>query len=355
MRIHGAIIAVLLVWLGGFARGQTGSEAAAPLKLLRSVPLPGISGDFDHFAVDIKGARLFLVGEDHKTVEVLDLQKGQHLHSITGFGVPHSILYLPDKDELYVTDGGDGSVRILRGSDYQTIGRIPLAAGADSIGYDANSHTLFVVTGGKDVPLDYSFLTAVDLQVKKSVGEIRFENNHVEAMALEKAGPRLFLNITDKNQVAVIDRKAMKVTGRWTVGVAQENSPIAFDESGHRLFLVCRKPGTLVIMNADTGAIVTSLPAAGRADDVVYDQQNHRIYVPGGEGYISVFNQNDADHYQLIAKVPTAPGAKTAILVPELHRLFVAVSPGETKAEARVLTFEVIEAQPTADRRPNLR
>ena len=87
--------------------------------------------------------------------------------------------------------------------------------------------------------------------------------------------------------------------------------------------------------------MVTSLPAAGRADDVAYDHANHRIYVPGGEGFISVIGQDDADHYHLITKITTAPGAKTALLVPDLHKLFVAVSPGETKALAKVLVFDV--------------
>ena len=317
------------------------SHASTPLTLIHTMPLPGISGDFDHFAIDLKGHRLFLVGEDQKTVEVLSLLSHRRIRTLTGFGTPHSILYLPATDELYVTDGGDGTIKILRGSDYAVTGKIKLIEGADSIGYDPEAQRLFVVTGGKDVPLDHSFLTAVDLPARKSTGDLRFENNHVEAMALEKTGSRLFINITDKNQVAVVDRKSLQVTARWTVGVAQENSPIAFDESTQRLFLVCRKPGALVVMNAQTGAVVTTLPAAGRADDVAYDHANHRIYVPGGEGFISVIGQDDADHYHLITKIPTAPGAKTALLVPELHTLFVAVSPGDTKALAKVLVFDV--------------
>ena len=150
----------------------------------------------------------------------------------------------------------------------------------------------------------------------------------------------MFINITDKNEVAVIDRKAMKVEARWKVGVALENSPIAFDEAGKRFIIVCRKPPMLVVMNSENGAIVTSQPAAARADDVIYDRQTHRIYVPGGEGCISVFSQQDPDKYSLLAKITSAPGAKTALLVPELNRLFVAVSPGETKL-AKVLIFEV--------------
>lgn len=327
------------------AQGQVAktveSNKTAPLRIVQSSPVPGVSGDFDHFAVDLKGQRLFLVGEDHKTLEVLSLTTGKSVKSIKGFVTPHSVLYLPTRDQLLVIDGGDGTIKILRGTDYTVIGTIKVLEGADSIGYDWATGHLYVVTGGKDVPLAYSVFTAVDVAEKKTIGELRFENNHVEAMALEQNGPRVFINITDKNQVAVVDRNTMRVLKLWTVGVAQENSPIAFDEPNHRLFLVCRKPAMLVVLNSDTGEVVAHLPVAGRSDDVAFDQRNHRIYVPGGEGFISVVQQKDADHYELLPKVDTAPGAKTALLVPDLHKLFVAVSPGDTTALARVLTLEV--------------
>jgi len=326
----------------------TSSQSTAPAKtsdlsliLVETTPMPGISGDFDHFAVDLEGHRLFLVGEDHKTLEILSLTSGKRIKSLTGFSTPHSVLYLPASDELFVTDGGDGTVKVLRGSDYAVTGSIKILEGADSIGYDPATGKMYVVTGGKDVPLAYSLVTAVDLADRKAVGDLRFEDNHVEAMALEKGGPRIFVNVTDKNTVAVVDRTTMKLLSEWKVGVAQENSPIAFDEPNHRLFLVCRKPATLVVMNSDTGAIVTSLPVAARADDVAFDKENARIYVPGGEGFISVIHQVDADHYEQLAKIPTTAGAKTALLVPQLHQLFVAVSPGDTKAEAKVLRFDI--------------
>ncbi len=337
-----AILGVLIS-LGMAVYGQVSKPSklkdSAPLKLVGNIALPGITGDFDHLALDTKRQRLLIAGEDHKTLEVIDLKAGKRLQSVTGMGTPHSLLYLPASDEIYLTDGDEGTIRILQASDYKQIGKIPLAAGADSVGYDAAAHTLFVVTGGKDVPLDYSVLSAVDLPGQKKAGDLRFESAHVEAMALEHDGSNLFINVTDKNQIVVVNRKTMTRVKEWTVGAALENSPVAFDEPNRRLFIVCRKPGTLVVMNADTGSVIASLPAAGRSDDIVFDKVAHRIYVPGGEGYISVYEQQDADHYQVLAKVPSASGAKTAIFIPELHRLFVAVSPGDTKATARLLIF----------------
>lgn len=128
---------------------------------------------------------------------------------------------------------------------------------------------------------------------------------------------------------------------RWPIGSQADNSPMAYDEPHRRLFVVCRKPGTLLVMDSDTGKIVASLPAAERSDDIAFDPAKGRIYVPGGEGYISVFQQRSADKYDLVAKVKSEPGAKTCLLVPSLARFFVAVSPGDTKAMAKLLAFRV--------------
>ena len=329
----------LIGWLAAIAASWAG--VAAPLRLEGTILLSGFTGDFDHFAVDEKGGRLFLAGEDHKTVEVFDLKTGRRLKSIAGFGTPHSIIYLPETDRILVADGDKGMLQILRGSDYAVMDHVDGLAGADSMRLDAPSQILYVVTGGKDVPLDYSFLVAIDLKTNKKVSELRIESNHVEAFALESSSSRLFVNITDKHEVAVVDRKAMKEITRWPIGTQADNSPMAYDEPHHRLLIVCRKPGTLLAMDSENGKVVAQLPAVERSDDIAFDAEKGRIYVPGGEGFTSVFQQKSADQYELLAKVKTEPGAKTCLLVPSLARLYVAVSPGETKAPAKVLIYRV--------------
>jgi hypothetical protein len=199
-----------------------------------------------------------------------------------------------------------------------------------------------VITGGKDVPLDHSFLVAIDLHTNQKVGELRIESNHVEGLALESSSSRMFINLTDKHAIAVVDRKAMKEIARWPIGTPADNSPMAYDEPHRRLLIVCRKPGTLLVMDSDSGKVITQLPAAERSDDIAFDAASGRIYVPGGDGHIFVFKQNSADQYELLTKVTSEPGAKTCLLVPSLARLYVAVSPGDTKAAAKVLIYRVL-------------
>lgn len=311
------------------------------LKLVQTVPLPGYTGDFDHFAVDNARGLLLLAAEDHATLEVFDLTTLKHLRTVKGFGAPHSILVRPGTSTIFVTDSGPDMSKLMDASTYATKGKVTLVQGADSIGYDAAANLVYVVTGGKDVKMATSEVAEVDPDSGKKLAAITTQSNHTEAMALEEHGSRLFVNLTDKSTVEVIDRKSMKKLAEWPVKLAQQNSPIAFDEAAHRLYLACRQPGMLVVMNSDNGAPVASLPGPGRADDMVFDAGAHRLYILGGEGYIGVYDVSAPDHPKLIGKVPSAPGAKTGLLLPEAHKLYVAVSPGDTKALAKILVFEV--------------
>ena len=319
-----------------------GANDSAALRLIGRTELPGYSGDFDHFAVDLAGNRLFLAAEDHGTLEVFDLRGGQHLKTVKGVETPHSVFYMPDRNRLLVTDGGAGMSKVLDAQTYQVTGTIKLVPGADSIGYDAPRNRLYVVTGGKDVNMAESYLAEIDPRTGEHFGDVKFAANHVEAMAIEQTGDHLFINVTDKNYLAVIDKRKRAVVATWPIHAAQQNAPIALDESGRRLFVVTRKPGKLIVLDSGSGATVATFTAPERTDEVVYDPDNHRVYIAGGEGYIGVVQQQDPDHYVELARVPSATGAKTAVLVPALHRLYVAVSAGEGHTGAAIMWFDVL-------------
>ena len=184
-------------------------------------------------------------------------------------------------------------------------------------------------------------LEAVNPDTGARLGMVTFQDNHVEAMAFVPEDPRLFINLTQTNQLAVVDRKTLKVVNTWPVPAAKQNAMVAFDVAQHRLYVVCREPGMVVVMNSDTGAVVGTAPAPLRSDEVQYDPATHRLYVPGGQGYMGIYDTSDPNHIREVEKVTTEPGAKTGLLIPSMHRLFLAVSPGESKAMAKVLTYEV--------------
>ena len=337
---RGAIVALalfVLQLLHPFSKGQQ----PPPLRLVRTVTLPGYSGDFDHFALDRARGRVLLAAEDHATLEVFDLRSGDHLRTIGGFDAPHSILVRIGSPTIFVTDSGSSMSKLLDANDYTKKGTVKLVVGADSSIYDAAANILYVVTGGKDVQMSTANVEAVNPDNGKVLGKITFNDNHVEALALEKHGNRLFVNLTQTNKLAVVDRQTMKEIAEWPVPPAQQNAMTALDEATHRLYVVCRKPGMVVVLNSDKGNVIGTQPAPLRADDVMFDSSAHRLYVPGGEGYIGVYDTSDADHLKMIAKVSSAPGAKTGLLLPERHELLLAASPGDTKAIAKVLTFRI--------------
>lgn len=322
------------------AASEAATKTAGPAYRLNGrTELPGYTGDFDHFAVDIKGNRLFLAAEDHGTLEVFDLASGKHLKTVEGVEAPHGILYLPEKNRLVVTDSGAGMSKVFDAKTYKMIDTIKLAPGADSMGYDNSHKRMYIVTGGKNGNLADSYLSAIDPASGKHYGDLKFDTNKVEAMAIEQHGKRLYLNVTGKNQVAVVDKKNFSVVDTWPIHDGEANAAMAFDEAHERLFVVTRKPFKLIVLNTRTGAAVASFTAPERTNEAIYDKVHHRIYL-AGDDFIGVFRQKDADHYEELPRIPTAKGAKTAIYVPELNRIYAAVSPGEGKTGAAVLRFD---------------
>jgi hypothetical protein len=330
-----------------YATSVVALAADDALRLAGRTELPGYTGDFDHFEYDLKGNRLWLAAEDHGTLDVFDLKTLKKQNSVKNtVATPHGILYVPEKNRLVVTDsGGDMLTRVIDASSYKVTGTIKLAApGADAMGYDAERKRLYIVNGGRDAKLQETYLSVVDPVTLQRHGDLKFDTDKVEAMALESKGNKLYINVTGKNYMAVVDKQTLAVLATWPIKEAEQNAPVAFDEPNKRLFVITRKPGKLIILNADTGASIASFKAPERCDQVIWDAANHRIYALGGEGYIGVFQQKDADHYDELAHVTSATGAKTGILVPELKRLYVAVSPGEAKTGAAILRYDLVSA-----------
>jgi DNA-binding beta-propeller fold protein YncE len=316
--------------------------AAEPLKPAGRTELPEYSGDFDHFAVDLKGNRLFLAGEDGGTLEVFNLKTGARLKTVKGFGTPHAIHFIPGSNRLIVTDSGDGMSKIVDGKTYAVLDTIKLTPGADVMSYDASRKRLWLVTGGKNatVKMNDTTVSEIDALTGRHLGDVKFDTDFTESIAFEQKGDRAFVNVSGKHHVAVLDKATRKVIATWPVKEGENNAPIALDEAHKRLFLVTRKPFKLVVLDTDTGRSIASFEAPKRTNELIFDQANRRLYLTGDE-YIAVFQQKDANTYQEIARVPSAPGAKTAILVPEIKRLFVAVSPGGGQTGGAVLRYDV--------------
>jgi DNA-binding beta-propeller fold protein YncE len=333
------LVLVLIVSLTLVVGSQ--AQDKSPLKLLQTIPLSGLKdGDFDHFAADLDGHRLFLTAEKNKSAQVFDLNTNKLIHTITELDEPHAILYRNDSKKIFIVDGGASEVKVFDGDSYALIGQIKLSVDADSIAYDPTTKLMYVVNGGREAKTPYSLISVVDTDKSKKLRDIKIDSNWVEAIVPEKSGPRMFCNATGKNSVLVLDRTKSSVLANWPLpaGVKQ-NVAMAYDESDRRLFVTTRNPAKLIVLSSDDGKVVASAPIVDLVDDLAYDPQQKRIYF-AGDGFIEVFEQKDADHYVLLAKVPGSFRAKTAILIPKLNRYYLAV-PRHDNHEAEVRVYEV--------------
>ena len=337
-----AVLITCMVIFGFYASAVKAQEKP-PLKLIATTPLPGFTGDLDHFGIDLNGNRLFLASEERKTVEVFDLLTGKRIHSIDGFGQPLTMTYLAESDRLIVTDGGDAdSVRLVDCKTYKIVDSLKLGKGVDHSAYNPIYKYFYVENSGASGGKTH-VLTIIDTKSFKQIGEIAgLPGTSNEGMVIEHEGKRLYLNLTGSDEIGVIDLKTRRLIARWPLPDAHEAHAIALDEPNHRLFTATRKPAKFIVFDIDSGKVVSILPCVGVNSDMSLDVAHKRIYVTGSET-ASVFEQRDADHYEHLAEVPTAYRAKSSIFVPQLKRLYVADS-GKGKPDTK-LALQIFEVQ----------
>ena len=309
------------------------AQSTVPLKLKQTIPLPGVEGRIDHFAFDPTGERLFVCALGNNTVEVLDLRKGERVHSITGLGAPQGVAYVPELDRVFVANDKGGICRIYDGKSFQTVGELNFEDDADNVRYDEATKKIYIGFGSGGI-------VVVNAPDGKQVGSIKL-SAHPEAFQLEKNGSRIFVNVPNSRHVAVIDREKGEVITKWGTDLALANFPMALDEANHRLFVGCRVPAKLLVLDTESGNVVAKIGISGDPDDVFYDNRRHRIYAICGSGKIDVIEQADPNTYNASTKVSTADGARTGLFISEGDTLVVAVPHrGSQQAEIRCYRVE---------------
>jgi DNA-binding beta-propeller fold protein YncE len=329
------LVATMLA-LDGNTNAQTAGRGSKLLTQILTIPLDGVEGRIDHFGFDPRHRRLFVAALGNDTVEVVDLTKAKVTQHIKNLRAPQGIGFAPESNRLAVANDEDGSCRLYDGTSLRQTAAIDLKDDADNIRYDVRLRRFWIGYGAGG-------LAAIDPGSGKMVTDVRLDA-HPESFQLETKGKRIFVNVPRSAYVAVVDRQSATLIGKFVLTEASANFPMALDEAGHRLFIGCRSPAKLLVLDTETGRTVAALDIVGDTDDVFYDTVNKRIYVSGGEGRITVIGQTNADRYDISGEVPTAPGARTSFFVPETGTLYVAVpGRGEQKAEIRVFAVAPVK------------
>jgi DNA-binding beta-propeller fold protein YncE len=300
-----------------------------PLAFVQAIELPRVEGRIDHLALDSMGQRLFVAALGNNTVEVLDVKSGAHLKSVPGFREPQGIAAAADAKVIAVADGQGEGVQLLDANDYHVSRSVSLGDDSDNVRYDAAAKRLYVGYGS-------GALAAVNPLDGQVLGRVKLAG-HPESFQLERAGPRIFVNVPSARHLAVVDRSAMTIAATWPVSQAGANYPMALDEADHRLFIGCRKPAKVLVYDTTSGKPTGAADIVGDTDDLFFDAKRQRLYVAGGEGFIDVLDARAPAALTRLARVSTAAGARTALFAPDQGRLYVAVPHrGAQRAEIRI-------------------
>jgi YVTN family beta-propeller protein len=301
------------------------------IEFVSSIQLPNVTGRIDHLAFDSKNRTLFVAALGNNTVEVVDLKSQKVIHTIKGLHEPQGIKYIPENNVIFVANGENGECDVYNADSWQLTTSIKLAGDADNVRYDSSSERIFVGYGDGAIAI-------IDAKTYKQLSEIKLPG-HPESFQLDNDAKRIFVNVPDALMVATLDLEKNSMTANWKMENATANFPMALDSRNHRLFIGCRNPAKLLVINSETGKTITQIDISSDTDDVFYDGLSKQIFVSCGGGYIDVVSQIDKDNYKTISRVESRSGARTSLFVPELNQLIVA-APARSGNEAQLMIYK---------------
>lgn len=317
------LVSLLVAGLALAAQASPGAEPE-PLALESKIALGAVAGRIDHLAIDAAHRRLFVAELGNNTVGVVDIVQRRLLRRIAGLDEPQGVGYVAATDTLIVADGGDGSVRAFAGPELAPAWRLDLGEDADNVRVDAAAGLVFVGHGKGG-------LAIIDPRRRAAIAEIALQA-HPEAFQLDPTGNRIFVNLPEAREIAVIDRAAGRQIASWPAREAAANFPMALDATGKRVIVVFRRPAKLAAFD-EFGTVVAEIATCGDADNVFVDPRRGRLYVSCGDGAIDIVERRGAG-YQRIGRVATVPGARTSLFDPASDRLFLAVGAAGTQPAA---------------------
>lgn len=295
----------LILAVAACAAPLRGAEESPALTPQGTVAMPGVEGRLDHATIDAATHRLFFAALGNNTLEILDVNEGgKRLHTIPGLKNPTGVVFVNTLNVLVVASGGDGTCRFYDGTTYAEKGRITDLDDADNVRFDAHTGRVYLGYGKGG-------LAVIDPAAMKVTARIPLPR-HPESFQLEEAGPRIFVNIPEARQIAVVDRQAGKVVATWPVEEAHANFPMALDEKHHRLFIGCRQPARLLVYDTKGGQRIASAEMSGDTDDLFLDVTANRLLASCGEGFVDVFRVEPLTQLARVQRMASASGARTS-------------------------------------------
>jgi DNA-binding beta-propeller fold protein YncE len=314
-----------------FISGCNAQYKTNSLQLIETIPLQNVSGRIDHLSFNEKNNFVFVAAFGNNTVEIVDLKNKKVIHSIKNLHEPQGVAFIPENNSLVVANGDNGKCDVFNATTFLKINSVQLGDDADNVRYDVTDRKIYVGYGNGGIAI-------IDATTFELINEIKLPG-HPESFQINKQEKKMYVNVPDEKQIAVIDLTQNKIIAQWKNTTANANFPMALNETNHRLFIGCRHPSKLLVLDTETGKIISSVDIDGDTDDVFYNTSAKEIYVSCGSGYVDVITQTDANHYTSNGKIKTNSGARTSLFISELHQLVVA-APVRIGSDARLVIYK---------------
>jgi YVTN family beta-propeller protein len=315
----------LLAVLVGLAAAATLAAPPSGYHLIKKVTLPG-TGGWDYVTVDEAGRRVYVA---HATqVEVLDADTSDLVGTIPNTPGVHGVAIASEFGRGFISAGKSDSVIIFDLKTLKPVGEVKVGKKPDAIIYDPATKHVFAMNGDSD---NTTVINAADGKV---AGTIDLGGGPEFAAADGKGS--VYINLEEKAETVHIDSNTLKVLHHWPLAPGGTATAMAFDPQTRRLFAGCRGGQLMVVLDADSGKIITTAPIGERVDAAAFDPATKLVFMSTGGGTIAVFHEDSPDKYTLLENLATNPGSKTMGLDPKTHRLFV---PANVGGQFTILVF----------------
>jgi DNA-binding beta-propeller fold protein YncE len=343
-KVPSGLVAVgLALFAARLAEAQS-PPAAGPYHVAEILHIGG-AGGWDYITADPEHKRLY-VPRTTRTM-VLDAVTGKRVADIPGQKGNHGVALVPSAGRGFITDGKDGSVIVFDLRTSLVLGKVKADDDADGIIYDPASRKLLVSCGDAGVVVPIA--PDIDLKAGKADAALRL-GGKPEFLVADGHG-KAFINLVDKDQVAVVDTKAMKLVAKWPTAPGGAPVGMSMDPERRRLFVGCRKPQKLIVMSAEDGKVLANLPIGAGVDATEFD--NGYVFASCRDGSLAVAQETAPGKYEIVQNLKTRPGAKTMAIDRATHTIFLPTAEfgKQTDARSRPIaqpeTFMIVVVRPS--------
>ena len=286
------------------------------LSLVSKIVLPNVNGRIDHISCDSANHLAFIAALGNNTVEIVDINTKHVVKTITGLHEPQGVLFISSLKKLVVANGYNGDCVFFDMTTYAQADIVHLKGDADNIRYDATTRLVYVGYGN-------GAIAVIDANSMKQIVDVELDG-HPKSFQLSKKKNRIYINVPDDDEIEVAELSTNKIVAKWKNTDASANFPMALDEKNNRLFIGCRNPAKLRMVNTETGKDITAINCSEDADDVFYNSSDSLVFVSAGKGFIDVFKANEKELVQ-INHIKTGLGARTSLLLNSEKKFLLAV------------------------------